>query len=199
MAKHNYIDNKEFLKALIEHKVNCSEARNNDIKEPTVTNYIGECFMNIAEHLSRKPNFASYSFREGMVSDGVENCLRYFRNFDETKSSNPFSYFTQIIYFAFLRRINNEKKELYIRYKATEQIGILDENELLGNDQGHMKQFEVYSNITDFINNFEETRRKKKVIKLKGIEKFIDSNTTIVIPEDLIPSDIIIKILKDDE
>ena len=158
-TKH-YVNNADFLAALIDHKLKCDEAIKNNKPEPNIPNYIGECFLKIAEHLSRKPNFASYSFREEMISDGIENCLMYFRNFDPLKSKNPFAYFTQIIYFAFLRRIQKEKKQLYVKYKATEQIGILDEFELLEDSDGNTKQFELYDNISEFIFNFEETKNE---------------------------------------
>jgi hypothetical protein len=181
MSKNDYINNQKFLEALIEHREKCNTATEKGSPLPILSDYIGECFMNISDHLSRKPNFASYSFREGMVSDGVENCLKYYRNFDETKSNNPFAYFTQIIYYSFLRRIANEKKNLYVKYKATEQVGILDEGNLLTNENGQMKQFEVYTNISEFIQEFEESKRKKKETKLKGIEKFIYSNTDIAL------------------
>jgi hypothetical protein len=109
-----------------------------------------------------------------MIADGIENCLMYFRNFDPDKSKNPFAYFTQIIYYAFLRRIMKEKKQLYVKYKATEQIGILDEFEMLEDSEGHSRQFELYDNISEFIFNFEESKRKKKEGKTKGLEKFLD-------------------------
>ena len=109
-----------------------------------------------------------------MISDGIENCLMYFKNFDPVKSNNPFAYFTQIIYYAFLRRIMKEKKQLYVKYKATEQIGILDEFEMYEDADGHMRQFELYENISEFIHNFEENKKKKKETKSKGLEKFID-------------------------
>jgi hypothetical protein len=181
MAKNDYINNQKFLEALVEHRKKCRTTEKEGQSPPKLSDYIGECFMAIADHLSRKPNFASYSFREGMVSDGVENCLKYYRNFDETKSTNPFAYFTQIIYYSFLRRIASEKKNLYVKYKATEQVGILDEGSLTTNDQGQMKQFEVYTNISEFIREFEESKKKKKDTKLKGIEKFIYSNTEIAL------------------
>ena len=98
----------------------------------------------------------------------------YFRNFDPDKSTNPFAYFTQIIYYAFLRRIQKEKKQLYVKYKATEQFGILDEFEMFEDADGHMRQFELYDNISEFIHNFEETKRKKKESKQKGLEKFME-------------------------
>jgi len=175
MSTH-YINNAEFLKALIEYKSQCEKAKELGKEEPNIPNYIGECFLKIANHLSRKPNFVSYSFRDEMISDGIENCLMYFRNFDPSKSENPFAYFTQIIYYAFLRRIAREKKQLYVKYKATEQFGILDEFEMFEDADGNMKQFQLYDNISEFISNFEETKRKKKNEKTQGIEKFIDKN-----------------------
>ena len=172
-TKH-YVNNADFLKALIDYREKCDEASKTKKTEPPIPNYIGECFLKIADHLSRKPNFISYSFRDEMIADGIENCLMYFKNFDPVKSNNPFAYFTQIIYYAFLRRIMKEKKQLYVKYKATEQIGILDEFEMYEDADGHMRQFELYENISEFIHNFEENKKKKKETKSKGLEKFID-------------------------
>jgi hypothetical protein len=171
--KH-YVNNADFLEALIQYKKNCDEAKEKNKPEPSIPNYIGECFLKIAEHLSRKPNFISYSFRDEMIADGIENCLMYFRNFDPDKSKNPFAYFTQIIYYAFLRRIVKEKKQLYVKYKATEQFGILDEHEMFEDSDGNMRQFQLYDNISEFIHNFEENKRKKKESKQKGLEKFLE-------------------------
>jgi hypothetical protein len=98
-TKH-YVNNADFLAALVEYKRACDEAEKTGKTDPQIPNYIGECFLKIAEHLSRKPNFISYSFRDEMISDGIENCLMYFRNFNPDKSKNPFAYFTQIIYYA---------------------------------------------------------------------------------------------------
>ena len=171
--KH-YINNADFLKALIDYKDACKKAKKEKKEKPPIPNYIGECFMKIAEGLSHKPNFINYTYRDEMMADGIENCLMYFDNFDPTKSKNPFAYFTQIIYYAFLRRIQKEKKQLYVKYKATEQIGILDEFEMLEFEDGTSKQFELYDNIAEFIENYEEAKEKKKEIKKpKGIEKFL--------------------------
>jgi hypothetical protein len=177
-TKH-YVNNADFLQALIEYKQACDMAKNQNKEEPIVPNYIGECFLKIAEHLSRKPNFISYSFREEMICDGIENCIMYFRNFDPTKSTNPFAYFTQIIYFAFLRRIQKEKKQLYVKYKATEQFGILDEAELFEDSEGNVKQFVLYDNISEFIHTFEEKKKAKKKTKSKGLEKFIEEEVSL--------------------
>jgi hypothetical protein len=168
---NHYINNADFLKALIEYKDACDIAKEQNKTEPPIPNYIGECFLKIADHLSRKPNFVSYSFRDEMISDGIENCLMYFRNFDPTKSKNPFAYFTQIIYYAFLRRIMKEKKQLYVKYKATEQFGILDEFEMYEDSEGNMRQFQLYDNISEFIHTFEENKKNKKQKQLKNLKE----------------------------
>jgi hypothetical protein len=167
--KH-YINNADFLKALIDFK----ERKKKNPDEP-IPNYIGECWMKIAEGLSHKPNFINYPHREDMIGDGIENCLMYFENFNTDKYKNPFAYFTQIIYYAFLRRIQKEKKQLYVKYKSTEQFGILDEYEMLDVD-GNTIQFQLYDNIADFIQTFEDTKKKKKkpAKKPKGIENFLE-------------------------
>lgn len=176
-TKH-YINNEDFLKALIDYKVRCEEAKKNGQPEPILPNYIGECWMKIAEGLSHKPNFINYTYRDEMISDGIENCLMYFNNFDPDVSKNPFAYFTQIIYYAFLRRIQKEKKQLYVKYKATEQIGILDEFEMMESEDGTTRQFELYDNIAEFIENYEDAKQAKKdskaVKKPKGVEKFME-------------------------
>ena len=104
-----------------------------------IPDYLGECFLKIATHLSYKPNFVNYMFREDMISDGIENCVQYIHNFNPEKSQNPFAYFTQIIHYAFLRRIQKEKKQLEIKTKIIERTGfdevmVIDSNELAGNN-----------------------------------------------------------------
>jgi hypothetical protein len=184
-SKH-YVNNADFLIALNEYNQTCENCRASGKTEPNIPNYIGECFLKIATHLSRKPNFISYSFREEMIGDGIENCMMYFRNFDPSKSSNPFAYFTQIIYFAFLRRIQKEKKQLYVKYKTTEQFGLLDEGEMYEDAEGNMKQFVLYDNISEFIHTFEEKKAAKKKTKTKGLDKFIEPDIIedIVLPND---------------
>ena len=119
----HYVNNKEFLIALVEFKQQCKVAKEKGEKRPPISNYIGECFLKIATHLSYKPNFVNYMFREDMISDGIENCVQYIHNFDPEKSKNPFAYFTQIIHYAFLRRIQKEKKQLDIKTKIIEKTG----------------------------------------------------------------------------
>ena len=116
----HYVNNKEFLAAMVEYRNKVLAAKAEGRQKPRVPNYIGECFVKIANHLAYKANFINYTYRDEMVGDGIENCLMYFENFDVSKSSNPFAYFTQIIYFAFLRRIQKEKKQLEIKNKIIE-------------------------------------------------------------------------------
>ena len=119
----HYVNNKEFLEALVVYRKQCAEAEEKGEPRPRITNYLGSCFLKIATHLSYKPNFVNYMFREDMICDGIENCVQYIKNFDPAKSSNPFAYFTQIIHYAFLRRIQKEKRQMDIRSKIIERSG----------------------------------------------------------------------------
>jgi len=119
----HYVNNKEFLNAIVIYRNQCKRAEEAGEDRPRITNYLGECFLKIATHLSYKPNFVNYMFREDMICDGIENCLQYIDNFNPEKSSNPFAYFTQIIYYAFLRRIQKEKKQMEIKNKILEKSG----------------------------------------------------------------------------
>ena len=119
----HYVNNKEFLEALINYRAKCQRAEEAGEARPVIPRYIGECFLKIANHLSYKPNFVNYMFREDMISDGIENCVQYIKNFNPEKSSNPFAYFTQIIHYAFLRRIQKEKRQMDIRAKIIERSG----------------------------------------------------------------------------
>ena len=119
----HYVNNKELLEALIVYREKVAIAKEKDLPKPRITNYLGSCSLKIATHLSYKPNFVNYMFRDDMISDGIENCVQYIHNFDPEKSSNPFAYFTQIIHYAFLRRIQKEKKQLDIKNKIIEKTG----------------------------------------------------------------------------
>jgi hypothetical protein len=121
--KQHYLDNKKFLRALMEYRKSVAEAKNEGISKPRVNNYIGECFLKIATHLSYRPNFINYMYRDDMICDGIENCIQYVDNFDPEKSNNPFAYFTQIVYYAFLRRIAKEKRQMDIKDKLIEKSG----------------------------------------------------------------------------
>ena len=173
--KKEYINNSDFVSALTDHRKSIHEAKSKNLPIPKLPNYIGECFMKIAEGLSHRPNFINYTYKDEMICDAIENCIMYCQNFDPDKSKNAFSYFTTVSWYAFLRRIQREKKQLYIKYKATEQMGIIDENELLELEDGNSRQFELYENVSEFIENFEENKKSKKIIrKNKGLELFFE-------------------------
>ena len=120
--KPHYVDNKKFLIAMTEYRELRIKAEEEGKRRPTVTNYIGECYLKIANHLSYRPNFINYTYRDDMISDGIENCLQYMDNFDPEKSKNPFAYFTQIIYYAFIRRIQKEKKQQHVKQKMIQNF-----------------------------------------------------------------------------
>ena len=145
----HYVNNKEFLAAIVAYKLSILEAEKLDQPKPRITNYLGSCFLKIATHLSYKPNFVNYMFKDDMICDGIENCVQYINNFNPEKSSNPFAYFTQIIHYAFLRRIQKEKKQLEIKTKIIEKSGYSE----VFTDDGMMAGSEsVYNTIKDNIN-----------------------------------------------
>ena len=167
----HYVNNKEFLDEMIKWKKKYDTAEDSGRKKPPVSNYIAESFLKIAEHLSYRPNFMNYHYREEMVGDGIENCLMYAHNFDPEKSKNPFSYFTQIIYFAFLRRIEKEKKQSYIKYKimednADERFHRWFKENYFAKDSS-ISFREIFSLSENDVNKFEDTKEKKKKKKKK--------------------------------
>jgi len=124
-AKKNphYVNNKDFYDALLVYKNKVKAAKEQNLPAPPITNYLGDCFLKIATHLSYRPNFINYMYRDDMICDGIENCIQYVDNFDPAKSTNPFAYFTQIVYYAFLRRIAKEKRQMDIKDKLIERSG----------------------------------------------------------------------------
>ena len=156
----HYVDNKKFLEAMVAYKDKVNSAKENNRKKPDVTNYIGECFLKIANHLSYRPNFINYTYRDDMISDGIENCLQYMNNFDPAKSTNPFAYFTQIIYYAFIRRIQKEKKQTLVKQKLIANAGVENiMDQLEGDDTQYRSQ------LLDFLQRnqkIEEPITKKK-------------------------------------
>ena len=173
--KQHYVDNEKFLVVMTDYREKYLQAKDDEEELPIIPDYAGECFLKIAERLSHRPNFINYAFREEMVSDGIENCVMYASNFNPEKSTNPFAYFTQIIYFAFLRRIEKEKKQLYIKYKTMEEYSSLEDHV----DMGDMSSEDSRAvsagasplttdkrvSIQEFIHAFEEKKRKKKKVK----------------------------------
>ena len=147
----HYVNNKDFLAALIKYREDVEIASLQDKPKPVIPRYVGECFLKIANHLSFKPNFVNYMFKDDMICDGIENCVQYIHNFNPKKSENPFAYFTQIIYYAFLRRIQREKRQLEIKNKILERSGFsevfTDDNTLDGGN------YSEYNSIKDDIHS----------------------------------------------
>jgi hypothetical protein len=168
----HYVNNKDLFAAMVEYGIQVKEAEEANEPRPRPSEYIGESIMKIATHLSFKPNFVNYPFVQEMIGDGIENCLQYIDNFNPEKSKNPFAYFTQIIYFAFLRRIEKEKKQLYTKYKATERANVLG---VTSDTQEHDSQTSYNDDVVSgewsqqhiekFITDFEESKRTKKLKK----------------------------------
>ena len=147
----HYVNNKEFLAALIKYREDVEIAEIQGKVKPVIPRYIGECFLKIANHLSFKPNFVNYMFKEDMISDGIENCVQYIHNFNPEKSQNPFAYFTQIIHYAFLRRIQREKRQLEIKNKIIERSGyneVFDDNNTLDGSN-----YSDYNSIKDAVHS----------------------------------------------
>lgn len=169
----HYVDNKKFLQALIDYRALIDQASSEGKSQPQVPNYIGECFIKIATHLSYKSNFINYTFKDDMISDGIENCLTAVAKFDPTKSSNPFAYYTQIIYFAFIRRIQKEKKQQATKYKMIENIDI---DQIISQEHGN----------EEFNNQFMEYVKKqldqididKRVVQLPKKNKLAEESVT---------------------
>lgn len=191
MKTSHYVDNKKLLIELSKYRELVLEARQQHKKKPKLSNYVGECIMLIANKLSNRPNFINYPFKDEMISDGIENCLMYIDNFDPAKSSNPFAYITQIIYFAFIRRITKEKKHLYTKHKLIERSIIHNEFSLQSeyNEIDEQMYFEN-EHMNDFVKAFEETLYKKKKKKdVSGIELFIEEDLHILEEEIVNDSD----------
>ena len=147
----HYVNNKEFLAALIKYREDKEIAQIRGLPKPVIPRYIGECFLKIANHLSFKPNFVNYMFKEDMISDGIENCVQYVHNFNPEKSQNPFAYFTQIIHYAFLRRIQREKRQLEIKNKILEKSGyseVFDDSNKIDGDN-----YSDYNQIKDAVHS----------------------------------------------
>ena len=152
--KNNFIDNKEFYAALVSYRDSCRAAEDAGDDRPIIPRYIGKCFLDIAEHLSMRPNFSNYMYRQDMVMDAVENCVLYCKNFDPDKSKNPFSYFTQVCWYAFLRRISKEKRQIEICDKIISKSGFeeLFQSDALGSSAD-------YNSIKDAV---DQRRRGNK-------------------------------------
>ena len=177
MATH-YVNNAEMLAAIVKYKQQLNEARENGTEEPRIPEYLGECILKISTRLSHKANFINYSYRDDMVLDGIENCMQCMNSFNPEKSSNPFSYFTQVIYFAFLRRIAKEKKQSYIRGRLIRDMAF-ESFDLQGHDDdvdfknAYTAFIQLHSSFDDsFVKKKEEKKDKKKA---QSLEHFYDT------------------------
>jgi DNA-directed RNA polymerase specialized sigma24 family protein len=182
MAANHYIDNKEFLAAMVEYRNSVLDWKAQyaitgiEKEKPRVPEFIGTCLIKIATHLSHKSNFINYTFRDEMVLDAIENCLTYIDNFDPEKSKNPFAYFTQISYYAFIRRIQKEKRNQITKFKFIESLD-LDEIILQSGDDGeYANQFISYlKKQVDLANKEIEAGEKVSEEKPKRKPKYLQS------------------------
>ena len=157
---------------MVEYRKAVNKAEKNRKDKPPVTNYIGECFLKIANHLSYRPNFINYTFRDDMISDGIENCLQYLDNFNPEKSNNPFAYFTQIIYYAFVRRIQKEKKQTTIKQRLIAEANYDDMTLQPGEDREFKNMFsEFLKQNLPKENAAEEAQTKETNERLKGLRR----------------------------
>tara|TARA_B100000131_G_scaffold201917_1_gene193977 strand:+ start:241 stop:858 length:618 start_codon:yes stop_codon:yes gene_type:complete len=186
-TNRHYVNNKEFLAAMTEYRENrlAAEAKGKD--KPRVTEYIGECFVKIANHLAYKSNFVNYTFREEMILDGIENCITYIDNFNPEKSKNPFAYFTQITYYAFLRRIQKEKKQLDTKYKYIQN---LDLQSILDGEEGNGGSAEFVEYMKKQIDEAEKhnaqyAEQNKKIPKRRP--KYLDDKEALKMAKEKIP------------
>ena len=185
--KEHYVNNKEFLAAMVEYTKNVNRAKRKKESKPPVTDYIGSCFLKIANHLSYRPNFINYTFRDDMISDGIENCLQYLDNFNPRKSNNPFAYFTQIIYYAFIRRIQKEKKQVTIKNRLITESNYDDMTLQPGEDREFKNQFTEFlkknmsvdeqQKIADDLAKKKKKRKKKIKSSLNYFMGYEDSTT----------------------
>jgi hypothetical protein len=181
-ARPHYVDNKKFGLALVDYAASVDKAKAEGTTIPIVPNYIADCFLKISEGLSHKVNFIRYTYREEMVMDAVENCLRAITNYNpnavtRTGTQNAFSYFTQICFFAFLRRIEKEKKQQDIKWKFIEQSGIEEFIQNVEGDDTHGEQAFIDS-LRERIGRIKEKDAAvkefiKKEKKNKSLELFM--------------------------
>jgi len=173
----HYVNNKEFTAAVAEYANKVRLAEEKGKTPPRMSEYIGECIYKIATRLSTRPNFINYTYRDEMICDAIENCIQYIGNFNSEKSNNAFAYITQICYYAFLRRIQKEKKQVFIKQKSIEEAGIL--TEVLETIDGVHDPSLINTNVEwmqDNMNRVEyEPRKSKRTKKAKNnLENFTE-------------------------
>lgn len=169
--KRNYVNNADLLAALKAYLVKCEIAEEAGKPIPQVPLYVGQSILEIATRLASRANFSGYAYKEDMIMDGVENCLQYIRNFNPEKSTNPFAYFTQIIWYAFIRRIHKEKRQMYIKYKTGQEMVHAGET-YEGDETLSLNTSADYINA--FIEDYEAKNLSQKKAKTKKKEVDIE-------------------------
>lgn len=165
--KKQYINNKDLLEEFIKYKERLNQAIADGVEKPRVPNYIGEALLLIGNNLARRPNFSGYTYKQEMISDAIVMCLAAVDNFDHNKSVNPFGYFTQIAWNAFILRIQKEKKQQYIKSKNFENVYLMsDEN----NGQLASNEF-IDAIVKDFEDKLLSKKQKENSITDSNIEE----------------------------
>ena len=182
----HYVNNADFSQAVVEYVKSVNEAKANETTIPTVPDYIAQCFLRIAEGLSHKSNFIRYTYREEMVMDAGENCLKAIDNYNietatRTGKPNAFAYFTQISWYAFLRRISKEKKQQDIKLKYLTSANIEDFIETDGDGAGMQEVTAMVDLLRDRIEKVKSTDSQvKQFAKAEKVKKkrkvYVDSD-----------------------
>jgi DNA-directed RNA polymerase specialized sigma24 family protein len=168
MAKvKNYINNKTLYESMVEYKEKLKISEDNDIVKPQISNYIGQSIMLICNNLAKKPNFSGYTYKQDMISDAIIDCVAAVDKFDPSRTNNPFAYFTQIAWHAFLRRLQKEKKQTYIKHKNYENSYLM--NDLWEGDFNVQMLSNEYSNelVKSYENKLTDDKKKVKLAELK--------------------------------
>lgn len=174
----HYVNNKEFYAAMVEYKKKCKLAEAEGRQLPRIPDYIGLCIYKIANRLSNRPNFINYTYKDEMISDGIEVSIANVGNFDPDRYDNPFAYFTQIIYHAFIHRIQKEKKQQYLKYKSLENAIISNDQHAFQDSDDRNVGSSYYNDAAiHVISSFESSIQKKKEEtkkKKEALENFIE-------------------------
>lgn len=166
-----YVNNEKFYLEMVRYKALVEQAKQKGLTKPPIPEYIGACILMIAQRLSNNKNFIGYSYKDEMISDGIENCILYLDNFDPDKTQNPFAYFTQIIWYAFIRRIQRERRQQYIKAKNLQRFALIEAL----NEEVSTEKMMPNDALNDLIESFEKNEKKKQK-KPQGVEKFVEED-----------------------
>ncbi len=187
-ASIHYVNNKEFSQAVVDYCTIVKKAKEDETPLPVVTDYIAQCFLKISEGLSHKSNFIRYTYREEMVMDAVENCLKAIENYNievATRTGNPnaFAYFTQISWYAFLRRIAKEKKQQDVKIKYLSQSGL---EQYTTTDHADVQATQAIQAFVDTLKDrIDKIKEKDTDIKMYATEEKKRKKRTILVDSDL--------------